>query len=140
MGICTKEDDFLSEKTIWIATLSTGEKVYQDDDRQNAEPASAWLRLKNYCRQNNIFIVDLILRFRDHYENTVIPNAAGYFFCKRAAAAWGTPTLEFYVTGYLDKDTIYTKTWKIPELVLVEIDHRPATTGEEWLITGKADQ
>ena len=36
---------------MWIAKLSNGETIYQDDGRPEVEPASAWLRLKDYCDQ-----------------------------------------------------------------------------------------
>ena len=31
---------------MWIAELSNGETIYQDDGRPNAVPESAWARLK----------------------------------------------------------------------------------------------
>ena len=44
-GLCTEECGFLEDKTIWVAVLSNGLTVYQDDERSGKEPI-AWKRLK----------------------------------------------------------------------------------------------
>ncbi len=52
--VCKEYDKYLTEfsekNAIWFVTLSNGETVYQDDDRPNIEPSSAWLRLAQTSR------------------------------------------------------------------------------------------
>ena len=47
---------------IWMVTLSNGESVYQDDNRPNIYPESAWIRLKIYCEENDLYITDMKIR------------------------------------------------------------------------------
>lgn len=125
--VCKEEDDFVFEKPQWIAYLSNGEKVIQDDNRPGVEPPQAWIRLGNYCRQNRVHVVRLILRFRSHFEETTPDNALGYYFINKVAVVQGEQNMYFYVVGYLDEDRkIHTKTWKIPELIVIDEDIRNA--------------
>lgn len=59
-----KHDKYLDEKTIWVAELSCGTKVYCDDGRGN--PSIAWQRLKKYCDDTTSSIKALTLKFRSH--------------------------------------------------------------------------
>ena len=58
MTVSKKIDPYISayadSNPIWIVKLSNGETVYQDDGRPDVEPESAWLRLKQYCEDNNL--------------------------------------------------------------------------------------
>ena len=90
MSLLSKElNDYVikyaDNNPIWIATLSNGETIYQDDDRPNIEPASAWVRLKQYCEENSFHITNLKVRNRTHIEE-VGSGHDGYFFCKGAGA------------------------------------------------------
>ena len=40
---------YADNNPLWIATLSNGETIYQDDGRPNVKPLSAWSRVKKYC-------------------------------------------------------------------------------------------
>ena len=71
-GLCTEECDFLEDKTIWVAVLSNGLTIYQDDERSGKEPV-AWKRLKEYCQSESLNIVGMHLKFRSH----VIPMERG---------------------------------------------------------------
>ena len=68
--VCKEYDKYLTEfsekNAIWFVTLSNGETVYQDDDRPNIEPSSAWLRLKTYCKENDVYITEMFLKYRSN--------------------------------------------------------------------------
>lgn len=119
--ICTEEDDFVKDKfeqeTRWIADLSNGLRVYQDDHRAGPED-KAWLRLKEYCFQNKVLIDRLKLQFRSHVED--IEKAEGYYFSKGLGVYVGNPTWNFYIVGRLVGDKLYKTWWRTPELQVEE--------------------
>lgn len=135
-SICTQEDEFVLEKPHWIAHLSNGEKVYQDDGREGVEPQAAWLRLREYCRQTNISVVDLALRFRSHYEAPLPKNRDGYFFVNKAVRWSGSDTFSFMLIGCVDElqEKVFVQTWKVPELYKVGEEYRTFENTYETLI------
>lgn len=56
--ICNKFDGYMTElchqqlMISWMVTLTNGETVYGDYDRPNHD--NPWIRLKEYCKQNNV--------------------------------------------------------------------------------------
>jgi len=58
-------DDFIADKdsTIWIAKLSDGRLVYEDDDRPGYDERSAWKRLKVFCEVNKLYVQQMFIRF-----------------------------------------------------------------------------
>jgi hypothetical protein len=116
--ICTKQDEFLEEKVIWIAYLSDGTIVYQDDDRPKEAEPNAWLRLKYHLLHNSspITLSRLFLRFRSHIVE-LPPNANGYYFSKGGIGSTGKMA-SMYICGaiYKDVDEIDCIWFKIPEL------------------------
>ena len=113
--ICTTEDDFLKEKTIWIASLSDGTTVFQDDDRSGANPPSAWLRLKDYCEAEDTYINELKIKFRSHTIS--IPRSEGYHFIKGIACMVGFDPEDFFIISVLENSTLKRTWYKVPEIV-----------------------
>ena len=108
---------YADNNPIWIATLSNGETVYQDDGRPNVKPQSAWVRLKIYCENNGLYITNLKVKNRSHLED-VGSDHDGYFFCKGAGGfLFDGDTLHTFVIGILEGETLRTKTWRLPELI-----------------------
>lgn len=137
MGICTKPDEYVNDLR-WIAMLSNGETVFQDDDRPGEIPCSAWSRLKAYCHDNRCGIVSMKLEFRSHVEE-IPSNSDAYFFCRMAAAILcgdGQTFAHFVVGTYnAEKDVFELKSWKVPELIVVsEFDRSRVDTSEECII------
>jgi hypothetical protein len=130
-------DDYLDDKPYWVAELSNGEKIWQDDNRPGVNPPQAWLRLKEYMVETKAKIVKLYLQNRSHLEFPLPDNAPGYFFCKKLLASLtGTVKIHSYVLGHWDGRKIYLSEWQVPELLELsreirmeaELDHK------EWLI------
>ena len=117
--ICTTEDDYVKERfedqPRWVARLSNGLTVYQDDYRPNLTEYSAWRRLRQYCKSNSVQISELKLQFRSHVED--VPKGDGYYFARGAGAWFGKPTDHFFVVGFVKNDIIYKTWWRIPELL-----------------------
>src|SRR5688572_26252240 len=94
------EDSWLQDRyeshTRWIATLSNGQIVYEDDDRPGISPRSAWIRLCAYCKENNLHVVNITLQFRSHRETAYSGDGDGVFFCKGIIGHWGGPTYQYY--------------------------------------------
>lgn len=122
--VCKQEDDFIFEQPRWIAHLSNGEKVYKDDGRPGVEPPQAWLRLANYCRQNQLSVIQLTLQFRSHHENPLPSNADGYYFMNRVEVVQGYPSVESYVIGCLTNGKLYVECWRVPELIITDAQYR----------------
>lgn len=126
MQVCKEQDGYIVELlesgTRWIAYLSNGETIYQDDDRPGIETNSAWIRLGEYVRANKLSIVHMKLQFRSHFinvNNGVADKVDGFFFCKSALGSPGfEKTVEYYVAGTLKNGILETKRWQIPELEL----------------------
>ena len=66
-GLCIEDCDFLEDKTIWVAVLSNGLTVYQDDNRSGKEKV-AWKRLGRYCSEKHIDVIGMYLKFRSHVK------------------------------------------------------------------------
>lgn len=119
-GLCLEDCDFLEDKTIWVAALSNGLVVRQDDNRSGRKPEVAWLRLGKYCVENDVDIIGLHLKFRSH----VVPitsndTVMGYYF------SYGVQkdideniTKQHYVCGYIEKKQIVYCWYKTPELIV----------------------
>ena len=123
---------------IWIAKLSNDETVYQDDGRPDVEPESAWLRLKEYCESNNLYIKSMQVRNRSHVED-VGSGHDGYFFCKGAGALlFQDLTVHTFNIGHLENEKLYVRTWRLPELVPERFEERdPYKASPECLIVKK---
>lgn len=137
--VCKEEDDFIFERPRWIAHLSNGERVYQDDGRPEMEPPQAWLRLKDYCRQNKVDVVNLTLQFRSHHEAPLPANAKGYYFINKIVKVQLMPCIEFLLIGYVIDGKIKVQHWKIPELICFGEDEREITKAGESLIWREHD-
>lgn len=144
-SICTAEDDFTEEQRLnqarWMVELSDGRTVIQDDNRPGCEPASAWIRLGNYCRTHNVRIAKMWLQFRSNTIQDILPaNADGYYFCKSALGMLCTSTtMQFMLIGHLthasnDASMLVVQRWKVPELLFIEQEPRDPSKAGECLI------
>lgn len=120
--ICTEVDNWLQERmmgsTVWVVKLNDETIVYQDDDR-NYPGDSAWLRLKQYCEQNQKYIISMYLKFRSHVEH-LPDNKEGYSFIKSLRGFYSSELqYHFYNCGYLHDDGSFIfEKWKVPELLM----------------------
>lgn len=132
-------DDFISNKdsTIWIATLSDGRAVYQDDDRPEHEEKRSWVRLQEYCKKNNLFVKKMAIKFRSHTEH--LPESEeGYFFRK---GVLGSPaekkTIHRYICGPIINGEINVTVFRIPEIIIEETEIRKIEGNEDGIIWKK---
>ncbi len=111
-------DEFLLHKPLWIAKLSNGEEICQDDNLPGAYPPKAWDRLRLYLGAENLQIDELYLRFMSHVESPLPKQAKGYFFVTAVGASPGEEVQHLYTIGYVtEDDQIVTKVYKVPELI-----------------------
>ena len=117
--ICTQPDEFIEEKCRWIAALSNGISVYQDDLREGCEESSAWRRLRQFVTKEKLSIINLHIQFRSHIIRPDLPVAPdAYFFCNKIVQFLGGRSLDFYVVGYLKDGLVFRQTFSTPELIL----------------------
>lgn len=136
--ICLAEDEFIYEKfdreARWIATLSNGLIVYQDDDRYGPKDP-AWLRLTKYCKDNKLRLNNLRIQFRSNIID--FPEFEGYYYTKGAGADMnGGRTEHFFVIGLLNQGILRKTWWKTPEMSPMRTDEE---TIEEVLISEFAE-
>lgn len=119
-NLCTKEDHFLEDRSMWVAILSDDTKIYADDNRPGCEPASAWLRLTAYLKSSKLKIIKFGIKFRDHYE-WLPDNCDGYFFVNGVLGAlFSDKTLSYQILGYVENDKIICRYYSIPALLVRE--------------------
>ena len=128
---------YADNNPLWIATLSNGETIYQDDGRPNVEPASAWIRLKRYCKINDVYITNMKIRNRSHVQD-IGSDYDGYFFCKGAGGLlFGDMTLHTFIIGTLAGEKLSVKKWRLPELISEESEERDPYELPECIIAKK---
>ena len=119
-NICVSEDAFLEDKAIWVADLSNGIKVYQDDRRPNVTEEVAWKRLRLYCVENNVKIESLRLKFRSNIVTIGEKQDLneGYYFSYGVTKKIDEKfPINYYILGYCKKGSLHCKWYKIPELI-----------------------
>lgn len=134
--LCTKRDEFIWDKPVWVAELSNGIEVWQDDDRPGCWEPSAWIRLGRYLAECEEYIVKFHLRFRSH--NIQIQQSDYYYYTKGllGSTSFKQPK-HFSCVGHLGDDDIFDVIWyKLPELLPERITYRPIEeiTGPEVII------
>jgi len=145
MSVCKNPNDsFVNEQLRWVATLSNKEKIYQDDGRPGCFPPSAWLRLKLYLQENNLYITGMLLQFRSHIIN-IGHNYQAYFFSKGVGACMMmshqdgySSTLNYFLVGYKDNHQVYIKKYQVPELIEVDSLTRTVENCKNSLLPGNA--
>lgn len=141
--ICTREDDHVRmlqydrAQTVWVAELSSGLKVYQDDHRPGLSQHSAWVRLADHLAREGDRIIRLGLKFRSHKLFDILPvHADGYYFCRSTIGVFGLGTpLHFYMLGALTHGKVMIKRFKVPELTHIEtVERLPGEVAAACLI------
>lgn len=126
--------DRWESETLWIAYLSDGTKVFMDDERPEMPHHSAWVRLKNYCEINNLYVVKIQLKFRSHSEFVFDEHADGYAFRRGCLGSFGNPTRHFFHVGILKGNTVRMYKYSTPELILEDEEDRDPSSLEDCLI------
>lgn len=125
-GLSTAYDDFVDNRAVWIAKLTDGTCIVQDDDRPSTAISSAWIRLGHYLSDNpHLKIENIKLRFGTNTID-VVGKKPYYFFSKGLLqAATQTHGLHFAIIGWPTQDKeLMCYHYKLPELVVVKEDSR----------------
>jgi len=128
-GLCLEESSYLEDKSVWIATLSNGLTVYQDDDKSGKHEPVAWKRLHRYCQEEGVDVIGLCLRFRSNVVVVKTPDAIdGFYFAYGAQREFDEDiTRAYYVIGYYKDDYIMSTWYTTPELLKYKDSRRRAT-------------
>lgn len=121
-NLCFSYDYFLEEECIWVAKLSDGTTVYQDDNRPGIEPVSAWIRLGEYLKENSDkWIKEIQLKFGTH-EISVAGEKDLYFYSHGLLASV-TKSCGYHIIGWNTNDKeIIRVHYKKPELIITNHD------------------
>ena len=124
-GLCLEDGLFLEDKTIWVASLSNGLIVHQDDGRWSKEH-EAWKRLFDYCANEKQNIIGMYLKFRSHVKQ--MPDGddvEGYYFSYGAHREFDeTITRKYYVCGVSIEGRLNYDWYTTPELIRTRRDSR----------------
>ncbi len=129
-------DSFIldKDKTFWIALLSDGRSVYQDDDRPCYDEKRSWVRLQTYCKENNLFVKRIDIKFRGEFA-TNPESTEGYFMRKGVIGDWGSSKIRnFFVCGPIINGKIHITKWQVPELLVEEREIRDIEGNEDGII------
>jgi len=143
-AVSLEEDDFVIEnqtdrgQAVWVAFLSDGRRVYQDDRRLRRKPESAWQRLGQLIEAKGLWLTGLAVKFRDHWVDDLPRNQSGYFFCKSCLAFLGNHTIQqCYLLGWLDQDgQVRVRRYSVPELELMDEELRSKSECAGGLLRG----
>lgn len=123
-------DDFILDKDepYWIVELNNGDKIYQDDNRPGFS-LSAWDRLYDYCKNNNLYIKNIWIKFRSNIVS-MPSDKDGYWFKKGLLAGFRKDNgrrfkdVNFFIFGYIENNIMKVIKWRIPELIDWEYEDR----------------
>jgi len=135
-------DDFIldKDKTFWTALLSDGRSVYQDDERPCYDEKRSWVRLQAFCKENNLYVKKIDIRFRSHFE-TNHESVEGYFMRKGVLGDWGSEKVRnFFVCGPIIDGKIHITKWQIPELIIEDREIRDIEGNEDGIIWNYSHQ
>jgi hypothetical protein len=121
-GLCLEPDSFLDEKTIWIAVLSNGLSVYQDDDRPGVTEPCAWKRLGKYVSEDGLDVIGVYIKFRSHTEKANIScenqdSKGVYFSYGIIKSVDDTVDRKYYTLGFYAGDELKYDWFLVPEIV-----------------------
>lgn len=129
-------NQFWEDRPRWEVILSNGSKVYQDDNRPGTT-ITAWERLRNYCINNNLFIVSMKVAFRDNVKS-LPENMEGYYFRRMMKCFFGSnKSKESFIVGYQEDGVVKVKIFSVPEIVLETEEERPVDLEDLSLISQK---
>lgn len=139
--VTTQQNEYIASRyeghARWLVELNDGTLCYQDDGRPDIPEKSGWIRLHEYCLSTGKYIIGMYIQFRR--ETIALPaNKDGYYFYN-SALSWLNDNRTFYsyVVGYLENGKIYTKKYKIPELIVEDEDVREVREDDLGLILRK---
>jgi len=130
MTLATKTSDPYVPGHRWIASLSNGQTIFQDN---TPGIESAWNRLRNYVQANRLQITNLRLQaYGQHVQllpfkaDDGSPQVAGYWFSNRMARIFGLSGFESETKeigiGYLKDGKIHI-TW-VREDGIISVEER----------------
>ena len=124
--LCFSEDSFLEDKTVWVAELSDGSTVYQDDHRPGIDEPIAWKRLRLHCQRGGLKINALRLKFRSHVETISDTDVDGYYFSYGLTKELSADSnqIDYYICGFFRDKLLCCKWYKVPEIIVTSEKQR----------------
>jgi hypothetical protein len=70
----------------WVVILDCGIEIYQTEQNASLDKPNSWLRLKQFCKDNDCKILSMAFARKDLNQTAQIdlrPQADGYFYSRR---------------------------------------------------------
>lgn len=136
--LCFEQDEWLTQyregNPIWIAKLNDEKYVYCDDGRYEGNIPGTWQRLKKYCEDTGLYVVQFRFGFRSNMFS-MPSDKPGYFFARAARGYFGSnDTLQLWTIGYTDGADVQVSKWQVPEMFVIETEKREKHQCGESLI------
>ena len=122
MSVCKQWDSYMQRRfrdnAIWTAYLSNGETIFSDDNRPDVQPASSWLRLVNYCNENDLHITKIGFKFssQEHVPFENPEGLEGVLFSRGAGVdLFSGQTFDKFIWGLVDGDQVRCTKYTVPD-------------------------
>ena len=101
-----------NKNVVWVkCKLSNGKEHYY------ANP-TGWLRIKEICEGDCLFVEELELQFRSHLVIIDVKDAEAVYLIRSVMGQMGGDSHDYYTTGVLKDGVMHKKMWLIPELII----------------------
>jgi hypothetical protein len=99
---------------VWvIAHLTDDRTIYFDD-------FSVWIKIKDLCSSENVYIKEIQFQFRSNVVDAGIDDPEGVYLIRCVKGTMGAKSRDYYIVGEVNSGLVYKHMWLIPELFIEE--------------------
>jgi len=101
-----------NKSATWLKIKLTDGQLYFTTDHKD------WLKVKEHCDKNSVFLSEMELQFRSHCVIMDIGEPDAIYFVPSVMGMVGGETKQYYTVGLLKDGLMHKKMWKVPELIM----------------------
>lgn len=101
-----------NKSATWLKIKLTDGQLYFTTDHKD------WLKVKEHCDKNSVFLSEMELQFRSHCVIMDIGESDAIYFVPSVMGMVGGETKQYYTVGLLKDGLMHKKMWKVPELIM----------------------
>tara|TARA_R110002020_G_scaffold103752_24_gene243274 strand:- start:14313 stop:14744 length:432 start_codon:yes stop_codon:yes gene_type:complete len=99
---------------VWIiAHLTDDRTIYFND-------FAVWLKIKDLCESDKLFVKKIQFQFRSHIVDANIGDCEGVYLIRCVKGMMGGESRDYYVVGEVISNLVYKDMWLTPELFVEE--------------------
>jgi len=101
-----------NKSATWLKIKLTDGQLYFTTDHKD------WLKVKEHCDKNSVFLSEMESQFRSHCVIMDIGEPDAIYFVPSVMGMVGGETKQYYTVGLLKDGLMHKKMWKVPELIM----------------------